>query len=199
MMDKTLPYVDIAMVRYGNLERKTHLLPVGYRFAFYQPGDEDHWAEIVVSSGEFSKMSDASNKFAEDFLSRKQDLFNRLFFIVAPDGEYVGTTMVWEGAHLGRELPRLHWVSVKGPCQGLGLGKSLVSRGIQLVAELYGEHSDSYLTTQTWSYPAINIYLSFGYQFYEGPVDGKRTDMEETLRVINPYLRSRPDPKKWLF
>ena len=190
MMDKTLPYVDIAMVRYGMEKRKTHLLPMGYRFAFYQPGDGERWADIMVSSGEFPKREDALGKFDEDFLPQEEALSRRLFFITAPDGEYVGTTMVWEDSHLGKSLPRLHWVSVKNHCQGLGLGKALVSRGMQLVTELYGEESDSYLTTQTWSYPAINIYLSFGYQFYEGPVQGKATDMGKTWAILQPYLRA---------
>ncbi|MDL2224630.1 GNAT family N-acetyltransferase [Eubacteriales bacterium OttesenSCG-928-M02] len=188
-MDKSLTYVDIAMLRPGDRPEKSHLLPLGYRFAFYQPGDETHWADIVVSSGEFDKREEALEKFSVDFAPYPDELIHRLFFVVAPDGEYVGTTMVWEGTHLGEMLPRLHWVSVKAHCQGLGLGKALVSRGLQLVRQRYGADSDCYLTTQTWSYPAINIYRSFGFDFYEGPVAGKATDMEKAMEILAPYLR----------
>jgi hypothetical protein len=32
-----------------------------------------------------------------------------------------------------------------------------------------GYQDEIYLTSQTWSYRAINIYLSFGFQSYHGP------------------------------
>jgi len=36
------------------------------------------------------------------------------------------------------------------------------------MARLAGDHQKAYLTTQTTSYPAVNLYLSFGFTPYLG-------------------------------
>lgn len=62
---------------------------------------------------------------------------------------------------------RVHWVAVNEEHQNKGIAKALITKILDIYHEL-GYKDYIYLTTQTWSYAAINIYLGFGFKPYLG-------------------------------
>ena len=63
----------------------------------------------------------------------------------------------------GEERGRVHWVAIEPRFQGRGLAKPLLGA---VMARLAHVHRTAYLTTQTTSYRAINLYLDFGFVPY---------------------------------
>ncbi|MCY1029022.1 GNAT family N-acetyltransferase, partial [Mammaliicoccus sciuri] len=64
-------------------------------------------------------------------------------------------------SHLGR----IHFVAIKPEYQGKKLSKPLLSAALNKLIEL--GHKEVFLTTQTTSYPAINMYLNYGFEPYD--------------------------------
>jgi ribosomal protein S18 acetylase RimI-like enzyme len=140
-------------------------LPEGYYFAKFKSGDESVWADIEVAAGEFQTKDDALKRFHDEFGSFELQLQSRCFFLCNSDGEPVGTSMGWyDNDFNGEKLGRLHWVAIKPEYQGKRLGKPLVAMAVKRIQEF---HDKAYLTTQTTSWKAINMYLDFGFRpFY---------------------------------
>jgi hypothetical protein len=59
MLDKSVPYYDVLMKREKGATLPLVALAEGFRFVFYKAGDENEWAEIEASVGEFSRAVDA--------------------------------------------------------------------------------------------------------------------------------------------
>ncbi|MDC7220502.1 MAG: GNAT family N-acetyltransferase [Spirochaetales bacterium] len=162
-------------------------LPEGFRFEFYQPGDERCWAEIKTSVLEFSHLQEALKCFEKDYLDHIDELRRRCLFLVTDQGEKVGTAMAWWSTRDELRVPSIHWVSIKPEYQNLGLGKALVCQAVNLSIELDGDR-DSFIHTQTWSYPAIGIYIKSGYKILrEGHFACFPNDYSKAL----PYLRDK--------
>ncbi len=168
MLDKTLPYYGVIMIKKDLTTYPKYTLPEGYRFSMYQHGYEKSWADIEASVGEFGSIQDALNHFNKEFSPYPHELQKRCLFVQDKDGKFVATTTGWYGNHLSHKpLPRIHWVAVKPEHQGKGLAKALLTRTLDILNEL--NYNDiAYLTTQTWSYAAINLYLSLGFKPYMG-------------------------------
>ena len=163
MLDKSVPYISVIMLK-ENKDYPVYYLPPEYRFQMYKEGTEEQWAELEASVDEFSDKKSALEHFKKEYFPRKNELPQRMVFI-RKGANMLATGTLWDGDHFGRPLPRIHWVSVHPEYQGRGLAKVLMAQLLNIHKEL-GEKYPIYLTTQTWSYKAINIYLQFGFKPY---------------------------------
>jgi GNAT superfamily N-acetyltransferase len=138
------------------------LLPDGYSFRLFHEGDALAWAEIETLAGEFSNIEAALARFEQEFMPHVDEMKLRCWFLVNPQGRLVGTINAWRGDTLGELQGRIHWVSIIPQEQGKKLAKPLLSRALHTLAEL--GHKSAYLTTQTTSWQAVNLYLKFGFK-----------------------------------
>jgi len=150
------------MRREPGIPVKSESLPDGYRFVFYADGDETDWARLEAAVLEFDSEFQALMFFKEKFVPQKDELYKRCIFIEDNNGKKVATANAWWSNVRGLRRPWLHWVATDPEYQGMGLGKAVVARVTQLLVELY-PNSPLFLKTQTWSYKAVNIYMSQGY------------------------------------
>ncbi|MBH1942579.1 GNAT family N-acetyltransferase [Mobilitalea sibirica] len=188
MLDKTLPYYNIIMKRTSGTIVPSARLPEGYTFKLYSDGDETHWADIMVSVGEFDSYKEALEYFQKEYLPHKDELKRRSLFIETDDGKKIGTLTNWWNYTQSRRDPSVHWVGVKPEYQGLGLGKAIVYEGMRRMIDLEGDR-DYYLHTQTWSYKAITIYIKAGYNFVENETFGTyANDYDKALETIKDKL-----------
>lgn len=178
MLDKSLQHLGVVMIK-GEPEKISIKLPENYRVVTYHQGDEHCWADIEVSVGEFENKKDALSYFKKEFKDQKA-LEERCLFIENPRGEKIATTTAWMGTLDGRPASRIHWVAVKPAYQGLGLCKCLIQEALKICKRF--DEASIYLTTQTWSYKAINIYYQYGFVPYgdgkNGRFKGSQNDYE---------------------
>ena len=87
----------------------------------------------------------------------------RCLFIETTEGETIGTTTAWYGDLNGdgKTRGRIHWVGVVPEYQGRGLSKPMLTKAMEIMA---GKHDEFYLTSQTTSWQAVNMYLNFGFE-----------------------------------
>ncbi|MCL2426908.1 MAG: GNAT family N-acetyltransferase [Oscillospiraceae bacterium] len=195
MLDKSIPYAGIEMVRRAGTIVPDYPLPEGFNFVFYKDGDEADWARIETSVDEFDNEFDALMRFKEQF-PYTNELYRRCLFIETDDGKKVATATAWWSFIGDKRYAWLHWVSVDNNHQGLGLGKALTSRVTQLLVEIEGD-VDMYLSTQTWSYKAINIYKQFGWE----PTDElyskeKKREFKKGMKILAKMEKERAKDKK---
>ncbi len=167
MFDRTVPYYKLLMDKTDSRQYPRFTLPPGYSFCFYRPGMEQDWMRIQCRSGHLLSLAEAEAAFEQHFAAHQPELARRCLFILDPNDTPVATAAIWPGQHFGRELQRFHWVAVAQEQQGKGLAKALVTRLLDLYHQL-GYEGYLYLTTQTGSYPAVQLYLRFGFKPYRG-------------------------------
>ena len=191
MLDKSVPYAAIKMIRKAGTPIPDFPLPEGFRFVFYKDGDEMDWARIETSVDEFDSEFAALIRFKEDFIPYKDELFRRCLFIETEDGKKVATANAWWSFVEDERRAWLHWVSVAMGYQGLGLGKAIVSRVTRLLEEIEGD-VDFFLSTQTWSYKAIDIYMKYGWEptnekaLYPGRI---KKDYKKAMKILGKLKR----------
>jgi len=196
MLDKSVPFAGFCMRREPGGPLQDAPLPDGFRFVFYQDGDEKAWARIEAAVLEFDSDFRALMFFTDKFLPFKNDLYRRCMFIENTDGEKVATATAWWSYVDGYRRPWLHWVAVYPAYQGLGLGKAVVSRVTRLHIEL-DNNAPIFLKTQTWSYKAINIYKANGYL----PTDEKtlysdsKDNYKKAMKILERLDRQRDASK----
>lgn len=186
-MDKTLPYYDIIMRREMHYEVKEYPLPEGYSFAAYKDGDEQHWAKLECGVGEFSTTEDAYAYFDRVFLAHRECLYDRMYFILDPNGNYVATTTAWFKDDEHRHYAVLHWVCVDQSQQGKGLGNCMVSYVLSKFPLVEPNETEIFLHTQTWSYPAISMYYKMGFRITDIPLIDSETN-HKALEVLQTVL-----------
>jgi len=191
MLDKSIPYARIYMRRKAGAPIPVFPLPEGFEYTFYEDGDELEWAKIEYSAGEFDSEFAALLSFKDEFMSYVDELYRRCLFIRSGGGEKIATANAWWSFIDGQRRAWLHWVCVDARYQGLGLGKAIISRVTELMKELEGD-VDFYLTTQTWSYAAVNIYRICGWE----PTDEKilygwkyRNHYKKAMKILGKYER----------
>ncbi len=180
MLDKSVPYHPLYFVRPPEAPLPEAHLPEGFFLRPWAPGLEADWAAIETAVDEFPNIDVAKKRFALDFGGHPERLPRRLFFIQAPDGQLVGNCAAWWQVKDQIERPLLHYLAVLPAFQKLGLGRVLVHRVLQAFEGLYPGEA-VYLGTQTWSWPAICLYLDFGFRLTN------ETDVAKAL----PYLQQR--------
>lgn len=177
--------LDLTMVR-GDLDRlPTYPVPDGYAIRPYAPGDEVAWVDIQSVADVYNVITPAL--FQREYGDDPLELGRRLFMIVGPNGESVGTAAAWFGEREGDPTwGRVHWVAVHPTHQGRGLAKPLLSRVGGALREL--GHDRAYLTTATARVPAIALYLHFGFApAIDGPDD--EVAWTELLRAVPELAR----------
>ncbi len=177
------------MVREKEIKIPKVVLPDGYSFSFYTQGDENAWAEITSSIGEFDSFEKALDYFQKKYIPYLDELKRRLIFIKNRDCEKVATFTSWWDYNNKRRLPSLHWIAVKKEFLGLGLGKAVVFQGLRDMIQIEGD-VDIYLHTQSWSYKAIGIYLQAGFCFINnGSLWGYKNEYYEALPILEEKVR----------
>lgn len=158
MMDRSIPWIGLAM-RLDSLEDlPVYALPEEYGIRWFEPGDEHIWARIETSTGEFPDTDAGLLGFRRYYPTDDQLDFRMLF--LTDGGEPFATATAWYGDE-DPSVGRLHWVSVDASHQGRRLSYPLVSLALARMREL--GHRTAYLTTQTASWPAIKVYSRFGF------------------------------------
>lgn len=171
-----MEHIPVKMILKKENKKKLHdfitsyPVPDGYRIRTFKKGDETLWAQIETRAGEFKNEGAALTRFNEEFGAFGEQLEKYCFFMEDMGAKLaVGTAMGWFGrteSTLG--TGRLHWVGIRNDYQGKKLAKPLIAKAGEI---LYHNYDQSYLTTQTTSYKAINIYLEMGFQ---PTIDGER-------------------------
>lgn len=162
MLDRTIPFFNIIM-RCDRILPMELNLPAGYAIRTYQPGDEEAWAEIEYSIGDFPSVEEAKALFTQRYLQDPALAAERIFFLIAPDGEVAGSAIAWENDRQGMPVRALHWLVVREAYQGKGLGKALCQHVLRYFRRI-DNAAPVYLHTQPWSWKAILLYISLGFK-----------------------------------
>lgn len=128
----------------------------------YKEGEETLWVEVETAAGEFQTEKDALERFESEFGPYRDEMEDRCFFLVQREtGRAIGTATAWYNDDFnGARYGRVHWVGIHPDFQGRKLAKPLLAA---VMAYLAKHHDRAYLTSQTTSYKAINMYLDFGF------------------------------------
>ncbi len=177
-----MKYIKLQMIREDLKDIPEYELPEGYRFRMFEAGDEKTWANIETRVDEFKTEAAALERFGREFGDHIDEMGDRCLFIENAEGEAIGTTTAWYGDLEGDGTirGRIHWVGIVPEYQGRGLSKPLLSRAMDILAE---SHESAYLTSQTTSWQAVNMYLNFGFQpvRLDGNYEAAWALMEEKL------------------
>ena len=80
MLDKSIAYKNMIMRAEGLNHAFAGSLPDGYCIRAYTPGDEDMWAMIETSVGEFDTEAKAREYFVQTYLPFPDEIARRCFF-----------------------------------------------------------------------------------------------------------------------
>ncbi len=165
-IDRTLKYVDLCLVNDHLDDIVEYELPPGYRFVFFNDGDEKDWVDIEMSSGEFLSFDEGMDTFLDHFGTHYEELKNRCIFIENEQGEKVATaTAFYLEKPIDDITGNVHWVAIKKEYQGRHLAKPLISKTLKQMREL--GHEKTLLHTQTHTCLAVKIYLDMGFVPHE--------------------------------
>lgn len=185
MIDRTLPYIPIMMIKKDMDTFPDCPLAPEYEFSFYAPetGKED-WIRVQYLSGQIEKKDDIGPLFDAEFMSRPELLEKQMLFVrEKATGTPVASAALWFGDPFGYEQMRIHWIATDVAHQGKGLCRAMLSRLMKRYHEL-GMQGDVFLFSQTFSYAAISIYQDFGFERYLGqePVNWHVSDFENSQK-----------------
>ncbi|MBE6108641.1 MAG: GNAT family N-acetyltransferase [Erysipelotrichaceae bacterium] len=161
--DLRIPYYKLRLHRPDLINIPVYVLPEGYHYEFYQPGDRDAWIEIEKSSKECSTYEEAIVAWNKYFAPYESLLSSRMIFIVTDSGRKVATASAYFDVH-GLDpfdSGRLHWVAVHRDFQGKGLSRPLLSKTMTMMSLLDVAHA--YCNTSTRNWVACRLYLDFGF------------------------------------
>ncbi|MBM7599509.1 ribosomal protein S18 acetylase RimI-like enzyme [Virgibacillus halotolerans] len=173
--------IPLKMIRKDLLHIPEYSLPNGFRMRLFEKSDEHNWAKIETSVDEFENEEAALERFNKEFGAYLDEMTRRCIFIENSNGEAIGTTTAWYGDLKGDgEISgRIHWVGVAPEYQGKKLAKPLLSAAMNILANY---HSKAYLTSQTTSYQAVNMYLNYGFEpFITGPTCNEAWSLLEEI------------------
>ena len=149
-------------------EKKTFELAKAYTISKefdirnYKRGEDNLWAKIETAAGEFKTEEDAIARFEKEFGPYRDEMERRCFFVIHRESNSaVGTATAWYNDDFkGLNYGRIHWVGIHPDFQGKKLAKPMLAAVMMCLTKY---HDKAYLTSQTTSYKAINIYLDFGF------------------------------------
>ena len=199
MIDKSVPFIGVVMIKTDTTKYPRFELPKGYTICGYRRGFEERWADIHFEVGHTDTLQKARALFEKEFMIFPELLPKQCLFVVDEAGKVAATASLWPGEHFGKTYQRIHWVATKSEYQGKGLTKALITKILDLYNSL-GYKDFIYLTTQTQSYKAINIYYKFGFWPYTGekPVNWKYDKFDENnelaWRIINEKIAEYKKP-----
>ena len=195
MLDKSIPYYPISMIKTDTKDYPHFSLPEGYSFSLYREGDEKEWARLECELGQFENIEEGIEIFKKEFITdHNLDPKERILFVKSSDNKIVATAALWNGIYLGKEEDRVHWIAVSDECAGKGIAKAMLSKILDMYNEL-GKKGFVYLWTGTWNYPAISIYRRFGFSEYNGEINPLTNDKEDAFLNDNQKAISIVDKK----
>ena len=190
--DRSLPRKSLVMYIPANEMGRCDqpVLPEGYSFRMYRPGDLEDKARLAVLTEEFDAMDQARAHFEKhNPPEEEQERMRRIVFVISPEGQAVATSTAWWFEENGRRYGRVHWVLADPVHQGKGLGRAVVAWALCRLHELENG-LDVYLDTQTWSHKAIGLYLRIGIRPVRKthPVLRSVNDYDEAVDVLRGVL-----------
>lgn len=196
MLDKSLKHYGVIMTKSDKIYPK-YALRDGYHFKYYEKGDEKDWAALEYAVDEFESVEDGILYFKDNFLIDLEGVKKRCLFVCDAYGNKIATASAWYGNLDGKKRARIHWVSVHPNHHGLGLCKAMMTELLDQYKRL-GYEDLIYLTSQTWSYKAINIYKGFGFLPYDDGASGQykgsagdyEIDFETAWQLIDDKLNA---------
>ena len=157
-----------------------YVLPAGYRFVRYAPGDRDAWIRIERSAKEFSSSEEGEAAWARYYGDREDELPARMLCVEDARGEKVATATAMYDV-FGRDVSgsaMLHWVSVRRDAQGRGLSKPLVAEAFRVMRSL--GYRRVIVPTQTNTWLAVKVYLDLGCR----PIPENAAHSETGWRIV---------------
>lgn len=198
MLDKTIAYHDVLLVRPARTPIRSFNLPEGFCFTYFKEGDEASWSEIESRVGEFDTPREALDYFTQEYMHYSTELKKRCLFIENPDGKKVATSTAWWSRRNRKSIPSLHWIAVIPEFQGKGLAKAGVSESLKHYVGLDGDRN-CFLHTQTWSYKAIGIYLKLGFKILtEGTFGKYKNGFEKAFPILKDKMGHRFQRENYL-
>ena len=198
--DPRLPYRELALDRALD-GLPGFVLPEGFRFETYAPGDRDAWIDIEQSAREFDSRSEGEAAWERYYGGQEDALTGRMYFIARDSGEKVATATAWHDIRTADDgvNAMLHWVAVRREAQGLGLSKPMIIRVLRRMRDL--GYRRVAVPTQTTTWLACKVYLDLG--FLPIPRSAERSrDGWEIVRTLtdHPALANfaRTDVTRWL-
>ncbi len=163
--EKKQEHIPVVMVREDLTDLRAYPLPEGYRLRYFRDGEDHLWGEIEIAVASFDSMDKAMAYFESEFGPGRDRMEARCHYLEDPNGQAIGTSTAWyNDAFNGRDYGRIHWIAIRPEYQGRGLAKPLLAASLGRIADF---HDRAYLTTQTTSARAINLYLDFGFVPFE--------------------------------
>lgn len=159
MLDRSIPFYNTIMKcsDYGYREIE---LPEGFSIVSYRAGYEKGWARLEFSIGDFDSVTEAEKYFLETY-TQKPELYSNILFALNENNDVVGSCIAWLDMRGASAVSSLHWLVVDEKYQGIGLGRALCIA----VMNIYAEQGNMpvYIHTQPWSWKAIMLYHSLGF------------------------------------
>ncbi len=160
MLDRTIHFYNTIM-KCSRLRKYNVELPDGFSIVPYQCGYEREWAKLEYAVGDFGSVQEAEDYFTETYLQHPER-FSKILFMLNRNREIVGSCIAWQDTRGESKVSSLHWLVVREPYQGTGLGRALSAAVMNIFAEC--DAFPVYIHTQPWSWKAILLYLSLGFR-----------------------------------
>ena len=155
-------------------------LPMGYTIRWHRAGDKEAWLRIHELAER--DVPTSSQIYDQQFPADQNTLAKRQAFLLDSDNREMGTASAWfNDDYHGQRFGRVHWVAIVPEFQGRRLAKPFMTAICNRLVEL--GHERAYLTTWSAKLPAINLYLSFGFQPDIRSAEDERL-WQETLRNL---------------
>lgn len=160
MPDRSIPFYNIILKCENNIDSEI-ILPDGYSFRNYQPGDEKSWARLEYEIGDFETPDTAEDYFVSTYCQDLNILKERCIFVLNRDEKIVGSCIAWRDKQGRHTVASLHWLIVSPEYQGKHLGKALCQKVLNIFQE--SDEFPVYIHTQPWSYIAVLLYIRLGF------------------------------------
>ena len=153
--------IPVAMIRDNLADIPESPIPSGYTFGPIAREQIGLWTDIERDAEPFFGIDLAM--FTSSFGTDISEISRRCHILYDERGCGIGTISAWqEGIVRGIECGRVHWVAIRAAFQGRGLGKTLMSFGLQEMKRL--NHHGALLETQSKREAAIGLYLKYGFR-----------------------------------
>lgn len=195
MIDRTIPFYPIMMIKSDMESCPDCALHPDYEFDFYNPETgRDDWIHVQYLSEQIEEEESIGRLFDEEFMTDPELLPNQMLFVRdRKTNEPVASAALWYGDPFGEKMMRIHWVATHVDHQGKGLCRAMLTRLMKRYHEL-GMQGDVFLFSQTLSYAAISIYQDFGFKRYTGEepinwhVENYSESQKKAWRIIDEKI-----------
>jgi GNAT superfamily N-acetyltransferase len=189
MLDRGIPYKNVIMKCDHPVMVEANL-PVGYKFAHFKPGSEAGWASLEYEIGDFISFDEALYYFRQRYMFDLDELRKRCILVENAGGQIVASCLAWYDNRQAKRVGSLHWLVVYPDHQGLGIGKVVLLRTMQIFASL--DEFPVYLHTQPWSFKAIVLYLKYGFSLMkEDTFSSYVNEYGEAIEILRNMLNEK--------